>query len=263
MTSEKQKNVGQFYDFLKYGLETDDPSVSNHLLGTVDLSESDLAGEKVLEVGIGRGNWSMALSRHAATYAGADFSMESVRHVRDKFDERVVRADIAALPFPDDHYDRVFGIGVLPAVERHRAGFAELARVLKPGGTIHLFCYGRVFPRNLIRDVVYLMLSRMPLEKQRKACYKFAMWAKYPIPESLLFRSDMEFVQLDWYMVPIQNRHTYHQIGRWMAQDGIEAIKFTPYPHPSRFMLHRMAARLPMLDRLISPDFFATGIKGR
>ena len=63
----------------------------------------------------------------------------------------------------------MFGIGVLPAVERHRKGFGELARVLKPGGKIHLFCYGRVWPRNLIRDIVYQVLSRMSLDKQRKA----------------------------------------------------------------------------------------------
>lgn len=259
--SEKQIEVAKFYDFLKYGLETDDPFIGRYLLGTIGLEERDLVGQKVIEVGIGRGNWTMALAKHAKFYAGADISRESVKHVRERFSKNIVNADITALPYPDNYFDRVFGIGVLPAVDKHREGFNELARVLKPGGKIHLFCYGSVFPRNPIRDVLHKILVRKPLELQRKVCFHFARLSRYPIPEWLLFNGEMEFVMLDWYIAPIQNHHTYSQIGRWMRQEGINPLRFTAYPHKSRFILHRIAARIPPFSSIFSPDFFAEGVK--
>ena len=259
--SHKQQSVARFYDFLKYGLETADPFIGRYLLGTVGLEERDLAGQRVLEVGIGRGNWTMALAKHAAFYAGADLSLESVKHVRDRFSKNVIQADITALPFPDSHFDRVFGIGVLPAVERDRDGFREIARVLKPGGHIYLFCYGRVWPRNFIREIIHRILKNAPLDFQRKACFQFTKLSKLPIPESVLFRNELEFVLLDWYLAPIQRHHTYARIRRWMRQENISPIRFAPYPHQSRFLLHCMAARIPIMEYFMAPDFFAEGVK--
>lgn len=260
---KKQKEVTRFYDFLKYGLETDDLIVGRHLLNLVGLKESELADEKVLEVGVGRGNWTMMLAPNARFYVGADISLESLKHVKRKYTKNLVNADISALPYPSDCFDRVFAIGVLPAVEKQREGFKELARVLKPGGIMHLFLYGRVFPRNMVRDFIHHALNFFSMDKKRKICYRFALLSKYKIPESLLFRSDMEFVILDWYLAPIQNRHTYRQIKRWMKEENIKPISFTPYPHPSSFAFHRLSARLPILGEIISPDFFAKGIKNK
>lgn len=260
---EKQKEVARFYDFLKYGLETDDPIVGKHLLNLVGLKENNLSEEKVLEVGVGRGNWTMMLAHSSGSYTGADISLESLKYVKRKYTKNLVNADISALPYPSDYFDRVFAIGVLPAVEKHREGFKELARVLKPGGTIHLFLYGKVFPRNIIRDFIHYALKFFSMDKKRKICYRFALFSKYNIPESLLFRSNMEFVILDWYLAPIQNRHTYRQIKRWMEEENIKPISFCPYPHSSSFAFHRLSARLPILGALISPDFFAKGIKNK
>jgi len=259
--SEKQYEVARFYDFLKYGLDTQDPFIGKYLLGTVALEARDLAGQRVLEVGIGRGNWTMALAKSAKFYAGADISIDSIKHVKENFTHNLAQADITALPFPDAHFDRVFGIGVLPAVEHDREGFRELVRVLKPGGRLHLFCYGRVWPRNLIRDIVCRALKGKSLEFQRKVCYQFARLGRFPIPEWLLFKSELEFVLLDWYLVPIQQRHTYAQLRRWMRRDGVTPLRFAPYPHRSMFLLHRLAARIPGFDKFISPDFFAEGVK--
>jgi len=259
--SDRQRDVARFYDKLKYGLETDDPFIGRYLLGTVGLTERDLAGQSVLEVGIGRGNWTMALAEYSRSYTGADISMDSLRHVKERFTPKVAQSDITALPFPSNHFDRVFGIGVLPAVEKDREGFAELARVLKPGGRLHLFCYGMVWPRNLIRDAVYLLTRNLSEEKKRKVCYRFALLSRLPVPESVLFRNELEFALLDWYLVPIQNRHTYRRIARWMKQEGVSPLRFFPYPHPSRFLFHRVAARMPALGSIISPDFFAEGVK--
>ena len=46
--------------------------------------------------------------------------------------------DTVQLPYPDRTLDAVFGFGVLHHLPDWRAGVAEIARVLKPGGTYFL-----------------------------------------------------------------------------------------------------------------------------
>jgi SAM-dependent methyltransferase len=48
----------------------------------------------------------------------------------------VVRGDALAVPFPDDTFDRVIAAEVLEHIVTDTGALAELARVLRPGGTI-------------------------------------------------------------------------------------------------------------------------------
>jgi SAM-dependent methyltransferase len=49
-----------------------------------------------------------------------------------------VRADIFRLPFPDETFDAAFCCGMLQHVLDPRAAVAELERIIKPGGLIHI-----------------------------------------------------------------------------------------------------------------------------
>jgi SAM-dependent methyltransferase len=48
----------------------------------------------------------------------------------------VVRADLLALPFPDGSVDRVIASEVLEHIPDDATAMAEIARVLRPGGTV-------------------------------------------------------------------------------------------------------------------------------
>jgi ubiquinone/menaquinone biosynthesis C-methylase UbiE len=95
------------------------------------------APERVLDVGCGTGEGALFLAREfpQARVRGVDISEEMVRAAVAKVgldpEGRIAFkvGDAAALPFPDDSFDLVAQLNMPPF-------FAELARVLRPGGHV-------------------------------------------------------------------------------------------------------------------------------
>jgi len=94
-----------------------------------------------LDVGAGTGGLTLELHRQGAAHVvGADFSSEMLATASAKAaaagDTGLswALADALALPFRDDTFDCVTNSFLLRNLADLRAGLAEMARVLKPGG---------------------------------------------------------------------------------------------------------------------------------
>lgn len=99
-----------------------------------------LRGLHVLEVGSGRGGGASFLARHhlPAKYTGVDFSPQAVawsqrRHAAVPHLEFVV-GDAEHLPFPAASFDAVVNVESSHCYGDIERFFAEVARVLRPGG---------------------------------------------------------------------------------------------------------------------------------
>ena len=90
-------------------------------------------GSAILDLGCGGG--TDLIAGHG-TVAGVDLSLESLRRARGLYPV-VARADASQLPFADGAFDHVVSMDFLGHVplERKDAVIAEIARVLRPGGT--------------------------------------------------------------------------------------------------------------------------------
>lgn len=100
------------------------------------LREMEIRGKHALDIGCGRGRWLRWFGERGATATGIDFSTDAVAAcVAAGLDAR--HASAAHLPFADRSFDLVTSITVLlhlPYDLKDRA-VAEIARVLRPGGT--------------------------------------------------------------------------------------------------------------------------------
>ena len=108
-------------------------------------------GGHVLDVATGTGLVAEALVARGFRVTGLDQSPGMLAAARTRFGGRVelVEASADALPFPDGSFDHLTFTYLLRYVDDPRATVAELARVVRPGGTIAMVEFG--LPRGLWR----------------------------------------------------------------------------------------------------------------
>ncbi len=108
------------------------------------------SGDRVLDLGCGFGRHAFEAARRGAEVVALDAGRDEVEGVVATFlamyeageldPEAVhtgaVQGDALALPFPDGAFDRVICSEVLEHIPDDRGAMAELARVLRPGGTM-------------------------------------------------------------------------------------------------------------------------------
>ncbi|MER6186258.1 class I SAM-dependent methyltransferase [Streptomyces sp. NPDC001652] len=103
------------------------------------------AGDRVLDAGCGTGRALPPLRAAvgpSGVVLGADLTpamlQAAVRAGRDR-DGQLLLADVAALPLRAESLDAVFGAGLISHLPDPAANLRELARVVRPGGTLALF----------------------------------------------------------------------------------------------------------------------------
>lgn len=102
-------------------------------------------GDRVLDAGCGTGR-ALTPLRAAVGPSGVVVGVDltpamlkaAVRAGRDR-DGRLVLADVTALPLRSGALDAVFGAGLVAHLPRPEENLRELARVVRPGGTLALF----------------------------------------------------------------------------------------------------------------------------
>jgi SAM-dependent methyltransferase len=137
--------------------------------------EGDLAGKRVLDVGCGTGRLCAALDALGSRTAGVDASAEMLAVARSRLPDGIVleQAKAESLPFGDASFDRVTMQLSVHLVDRP-AAFAEVARVLGPGGRIAICTFDptsfeRFFLCRLFPTVLEIDLRRFPSAERLEA----------------------------------------------------------------------------------------------
>ena len=108
------------------------------------------SGDKILDLGCGFGRHAFEAARRGATVVALDAGRDEVEGVAATFAAMVeagelspenlhvaaVQGDALAIPFPDGTFDRVICSEVLEHIPDDIGAMRELARVLRPGGTM-------------------------------------------------------------------------------------------------------------------------------
>lgn len=114
----------------------------------------DLAGEVILEVGSGSGRFTEQAARTGATVVSLDYSYAVDANYASngsRGNVLIVQADVFAMPFRPQSFDRVFCFGMLQHTPSPSRAFAALPAVLKPGGSLCADIYKVSFWRTVMQ----------------------------------------------------------------------------------------------------------------
>ncbi|HXD89786.1 MAG TPA: ubiquinone/menaquinone biosynthesis methyltransferase [Candidatus Binataceae bacterium] len=131
----------------------------------VTVAMAEPRGARVLDIATGTGELAFESARQgAAGVIGADFCLEMVEVARRKLIERerlpkvaFMVGDAMRLPFADATFDAIVNGFMLRNVGDLATTFAELGRVLKPGG--RLACLDLTPPRGMMRHFFALYIA--------------------------------------------------------------------------------------------------------
>src|SRR5438132_3244394 len=118
-----------------------DPRTHRKFFRVLDLVRPLLPCDSLLDAGCGDGLYLEAIGSGASRLVGTDISdriLETARATatRSGVEPELVRANVESLPFPDRSFDVVLCTQVIEHLLAPAEGLHELARVLRPGGTL-------------------------------------------------------------------------------------------------------------------------------
>lgn len=108
----------------------------------------DWIGKEVLEIGVGLGTDHLQFARAGASVTGIDLTPRCIDLTSRRFEQEGLESDLSVmdgerLEFPDDSFDCVYSFGVLHHTPSPDRAFAEVRRVLRPGGAFVGALYAR------------------------------------------------------------------------------------------------------------------------
>lgn len=99
----------------------------------------------ILDLGCGKGHWTMALAQKCAQATGVDASERQIevarRFIRNSdLNNRIIfqHGRLEELNLPANRYDKVYSFCVLEHIPNIEVVLREVARILKPGGEMHV-----------------------------------------------------------------------------------------------------------------------------
>jgi len=122
------------------------------------------AGWRVLDVASGNGNATLAAARSGTSAVGIDYVPELLedgraRAVAEGLDVVMQLGDAEALPFADSSFDAALSVFGAMFAPDHRRTAAEIARVVRPGGTVGLASWT---PDGFIGQMFRVITSHVP-----------------------------------------------------------------------------------------------------
>ena len=223
-------------------------------------------GKLVLDAGCGMGRYSAVALGLGAEVVAVDMSDSLIRvhaAAREFPKLHAVEGDLLRPPFKKGIFDLAYSQGVLHHTSSTRTAFRSVAALVKPGGMLSVWLYGRagrfadfatnpirperewivehrrlawwiVLLRHIFSDFVRVFTTRLPVPVTYALCYPLTVLGAVPGLKYLTFSVDPDFQarlieNFDWVSPPYQWHHTKEELTRWFSEEGFTVLKILPH----------------------------------
>jgi ubiquinone/menaquinone biosynthesis C-methylase UbiE len=181
-----------------------------------------LKGKKGLDAGCGGGRYTVALANlGAAKVTGIDYGRDNIKDAKSRVKNAGIgnvnfrHADVLNIPYRDNTFDFVFSNGVLHHTTDPFRGIEELCRVLKPGGRVWIFLYGKSLWWDMM-EVLRLLSSKVSRERTQQ------------VMQLMGYSPNRIFKFMDSLHVPIIESYTASQMERLLRRAGFTGMQQLP-----------------------------------
>jgi ubiquinone/menaquinone biosynthesis C-methylase UbiE len=219
---------------------------------------SPAPGERILEIGSGRGEVLLACADRGADVFGVDYAADAVALTRDTCDGRakVLRGDATSLPFRELSFSKVFLGDVLEhlTLPQARAMLVETHRILRPGGTLILHTSPNVY---FMHGILPWVIAALWVIRRRSLARLFlkqyrASW-EYHAREYSPGRLAKLFVGSPFQRVTVESDPDVLRAGRSQYTETLVS-------NPLVRMAARFASREPLLS-VLGNDLWVAAVK--
>jgi SAM-dependent methyltransferase len=209
----------------------------------------------VLDFGCGKGRHSYLSSRFGASETiGIDVSSSvdvAYRNTRHLPNVHIVQTDIFSLPVRQASFDYVFSIGVLHHLPNPEQGFRIALSLVKPGGSISIWVYGRenngwiIYGVNPIRKITsrlplsilywlsvplalilhgVLQLIYQPLDDLAPSISKYLFYRDYMMYISRFDFNEIHHIIVDHLTAPVAYYLKREEVESWFHRAGVHHV---------------------------------------
>jgi ubiquinone/menaquinone biosynthesis C-methylase UbiE len=114
----------------------------------------------ILEVGVGTGVIALGMARRGRSVIGVDSASAMLARAHSRLGSVLVRGDARRLPFGDRSVPHAVSVWVVHAVDPPEALFAEVFRVLHPGGRYLVCPTNRIPEGDPVKSILDAMFKR-------------------------------------------------------------------------------------------------------
>ena len=213
------------------------------------LDPENLSGKLVLDAGCGGGRYARLLGEHGARVVGVDLSaaVDKAASLCQPYENVLIcQADLLDLPLASSSFDVAFSIGVLHHSPDPRRAFAEVARLVKPGGHLAVWLYRKnTPPQEWLNSGLRALSTRLSPRVLEPLCAGLGVFGSIPVLNRTLnklanFSNHPDWTlrvcdNFDWYAPKYQFHHTIPELRRWFEEEGFVDLVDLPPARSGRF----------------------------